>query len=387
MALVKYHPSAHTFHHPRRAVFPPHQESVLALVHKGIVEKLLERQDGGAVYRKDDVTFTQSVGILLALLPYQCYHRAAVHRQEGNVGLLVAHIARHGVVERLEDEFFAAGVDDDVAVVENARADAGVALGGERVVVVESEEVPLHGIKPQKCHLARLLGPEGAYGAASVAHAFHLCLEIRKLFREGLPTLPRHLIQAAAAGVETGLVDAVVIDTHLDIGHPPHQTVFGGVARFEVKVLVVVGEHQHAVLHVDFRREAFVEEVEAYHRVEGGAALAGWDVRAGVASDHQAANLKVGVLHHLYLARVAVGVVRGDGAQLPGIGKVAATVDDALARAGVKTKPVFFTAYGGTQVDLVVVELDGDTVYKIFLRDGEFGVVTIRLGMCCHAHY
>ena len=387
MVLAKHHPSAHTFHHPRRAVFPPHQESVFALVHKGIVEKLLERQDWGAVYRKDDVALAQSVGILLALLPYQCYHRTAVHRQEGNVGLLVAHIARHGVVERLEDEFFAAGVDDDVAVVENARADAGVALGGERVVVVESEEVPLHGVKPQKRHLARLLGPEGAYGAASVAHAFHLRLEIRKLFHEGLPTLPRHLIQTAAAGVETGFVDAVVIDTHLDIGHPSHQTVFGGVAWFEIKVLVVVGEHQHAVLHVDFRREAFVEEVEAYYRVEGGAALAGGDVRAGVASDHQAANLKVGVLHHLYLARVAVGVVRGDGAQLSGIGKVAAAVDDTLARAGVKTKPVFFTAYGGTQVDLVVVELDGDTVYKIFLRDGEFGVVTIRLGMCCRAHY
>ena len=98
------------------------------------------------------------------------------------------------------------------------------------------------------------------------------------------------------------------------------------------------------------------------------------------------ADLEVWILHHLYLAGVAIGIVRGDGAQFAGVWKLTAAIDDALARACVEAEPVCLAMYQGPEVYLFILESMGMVSDEISVGDGELHVVTVRLGMTGQSH-
>ena len=78
---------------------------------------MLERENGDVIDAQYDVAFAQTALVLLALLPYQSYHRMTIVGHEGNVGLCVADVAMVAFFERLEYQLLPLGVDDEMCLL------------------------------------------------------------------------------------------------------------------------------------------------------------------------------------------------------------------------------------------------------------------------------
>ena len=78
--------------------------------------------------------------------------------------------------------------------------------------------------------------------------------------------------------------------------------------------------------------------------------------------------------------------MRGDLAEYAGVGKPSVGIDDALAAAGVETEPVGRPAGVGGDVDLVILENDGDGVDEIAGGEGELHAVAVGLGLTGQSH-